>query len=186
MPPRHPAWVFQLYLSQMEETMGPKSFVIGVAILVGMGIWHVRAHQEAGEKKDSSPDAADLVKHGDYLVNEVAHCSHCHTAPDAKGQPEPSRLLQGTTLGIVPKKKTENWADKAPDITSGGLAGKWSEKDMIKFLTTGMNPDGEKPMPPMPVFHFNARDARAVTLYLKSVPGSKKGGVREKRSKDSE
>jgi mono/diheme cytochrome c family protein len=47
---------------------------------------------------------------------------------------------------------------------------------MAKFLTTGINPDGEKAMPPMPAFRLNARDARAVALYLKSVPGGKESG----------
>jgi len=163
-----------------------KCLIVSIAILIAVGIWQVRADQESGAKKDSDSDGAGLIKHGDYLVNEVAHCSHCHTAPDANGQPDRSRLLQGATLGIVPKKKTENWADKSPDITSSGLAGKWSEEEMVKFLTTGMNPDGEKPTPPMPVFHLNGRDARAVAHYLKSLPGAKRRGDSEKQGKDRE
>src|SRR5438067_158332 len=95
---------------------------VGIAILVAVGIWQVRADQDPRAKKRGGSPAADLVKHGEYLVNEVAHCSHCHTAPDAKGQPDRSRLLEGATLGIAPKQKTENWADKAPDITASGLA----------------------------------------------------------------
>ena len=50
---------------------------------------------------------------------------------------------------------------------------------MVKFLTTGINPDGEKAMPPMPAFRLNARDARAVALYLRSVPGGKEAGKGE-------
>jgi mono/diheme cytochrome c family protein len=148
-----------------------KYLAAGIAVLIAVGLWHVRAGPDSGAKEDRS----DMVKHGEYLVSRVAQCGDCHTPRDAKGEPDRSRLLQGTTLGFVPRKKTEHWADMSPDITGGGLAGKWSEEQMIKFFTTGVNPDGKKPIPPMPVFRLNERDARAVTLYLKSLPG-KKGG----------
>src|SRR5690348_17362195 len=100
---------------------------------------------------------------GEYLVNEVAHCSHCHSPRGDKGQPDRARLLQGATLPIRPKEPTTDWADKSPDITKSGLAGMWSEADMVKFLTTGKNPEGEGPKPPMPVFRLHEEDARAVT-----------------------
>jgi hypothetical protein len=57
---------------------------------------------------------------------------------------------------------------------------------MIKFLTAGTNPEGEKPIPPMPVFHLKTRDARAVFLYLKSLPGSKGREDRGKKSSNRE
>ena len=41
------------------------------------------------------------------------------------------------------------------------------------FSTTGVNPEGKKPIPPMPVFHLDPDDAHAVTLYLRSLPGKK-------------
>jgi mono/diheme cytochrome c family protein len=151
-----------------------KIVTCGIAILVAVGIWQVRADQQSRAKKGSGPDAG-LVKHGEYLVNEVAHCSHCHSPQDARGMPDRARLLRGASLPIRPKKETKNWADESPDITSAGLAGKWGEEAMIKFLMTGIDPEGEKPMSPMPVFRLNARDARAVTLYLQSLPGSKGG-----------
>jgi len=156
---------------------------VAIALLLALGLWQIQADQESRAKKTNSPDNADLIKQGNYLVSEVAHCGHCHTPLDSKGQPDRSRLLQGATLGIVPKQKTDNWADKAPNITSSGLAGKWSEQEMIKFLTTGVNAEGDKPTPPMPVFHLNTRDARAVFLYLKSLPGSKGGEDGDKKNK---
>jgi mono/diheme cytochrome c family protein len=135
----------------------------GLAVLIAVGLWQVRA----------APDAADLTKHGEYLVSRVAQCGDCHTPRDAKGEPDRSRMLRGATLGFVPRKKTEHWADMSPDITGSGVAGKWSEEQMIKFFTTGVNPDGKKPTPPMPVYRLQERDARAIILYLKSLPGKK-------------
>ena len=140
--------------------------------MVTAGIWYVHAGEKSESAQPRARDGgADLVKRGAYLVNEVAHCSHCHTPQGEKGQLDRSRLLQGATLPIRPKEKTEHWEGKSPDITRSGLAGMWSEEEMIKFLRTGNNPEGEKPTPPMPVFHLHQEDARAVALYLKSLPG---------------
>jgi len=169
-------------LSQMEGIMRSKYLMAGVAVVAVLILWQVRADQDSGAKKDSG-EAADLMKHGEYLVNEVAGCTHCHTPHDAKGQPDKSRSLRGATIPFAPKEKTKNWADMSPDITAGGLAGQWSEDQMVTFLTTGANPHGDKPTPPMPAFHLNARDAKAVTLYLKSLPGSKESKESDKKNK---
>ncbi len=163
-----------------------KCLTAGIALLVAVGIWQVRADQESDAKKEGSPDAAALLKHGDYLVNAAILCSDCHTPQDATGKFDRARLLRGAALPIRPKKETKNWADEAPDITARGLTGKWSEQGMVKFLMTGTDPDGKKARPPMPAFRLNARDARAVSLYLKSLPGSKEGGDGRKKNEERE
>jgi fructose 5-dehydrogenase cytochrome subunit len=146
---------------------------ISAAALAVAALCYVLAGQKHRLRADAKDNQAELTSHGEYLVNEVAHCTHCHTPQDAKGEPIPAKQLQGATLPIMPKKETKNWADKSPDITSSGLAGKWSEEQMTKFLMNGANPDDEKPRPPMPIFHLKEKDARAVTLYLRSLPGKK-------------
>src|SRR5262245_41065663 len=115
---------------------------VSVVAMLAAGVWLAGAAEPpgAGRKGDDS-----LVKRGEYLVTEVAGCTHCHSPPGDKG-----RMLQGATLQIQPKHPTKNWADEAPDITRSGLAGKWKEADLVKFLMTGKNPDGEGPTPPMP------------------------------------
>jgi mono/diheme cytochrome c family protein len=142
------------------------------AVLLAAGLWFVQAGEKPRPADEGRGDAA-LLEHGKYLALEVAGCTHCHTPQDAKGNHDPSRLLQGATLTIQPKVKTSNWADKSPDITHSGLAGVWSEAEMVKFLTTGLNPEGEKPTAPMPAFHLHEKDARAIALYLRSLPGKK-------------
>jgi D-sorbitol dehydrogenase (acceptor) len=145
---------------------------IGAVALLAAGAWlaHAGGQPGAGAK---GGDAA-LLKKGEYLANEVAHCSHCHTPRGAKGQIDRARLLQGASLPVQPKQKTEDWADKAPDLTRSGLAGMWDEADMVKFLTTGKDPDGEGPHPPMPAYRLHDEDARAVAAYLRSLPGKKR------------
>ena len=163
-----------------------KYLAVGLAVLVAVVLWQARADQEPGAKQKGGPGDADLIKRGDYLVNAAILCSDCHTPQDDRGKPDRARLLRGSTLPIRPKKETKDWADEAPDITSRGLAGEWGEEGMIKFLTTGTNPEGKKARPPMPAFRLNAEDARAVFLYLKSLPGPKEGGDKEKKNKNPE
>lgn len=148
------------------------SIGIGVLIVAAVALWQVRAGDEPRPKAEGRADDT-LVKRGEYLVTQVAGCTHCHTPQNARGAPDKARQLQGAELPIRPKKETKNWADKSPDITHSGLAGKWSEADMVKFLTTAHNPDGEGPTPPMPAFHLHEEDARAVAAYLRSLPGKR-------------
>ena len=145
---------------------------IGAAAALAAGVWLAPAGgQQPGAKGDDA-----LVKRGEYLALEVAHCGHCYTPPDAKGNPDRAKLLQGATLPIKPKDPKAEWADESPDITKGGLAGRWGEDGLVKFLPTGKNPGGHGPTPPMPTFRLKEEDARAVARYLLSVPGKKKDG----------
>jgi mono/diheme cytochrome c family protein len=144
-------------------------------IVLAVGIWQSHAGQ-----KPKSEATKDAVKHGEYLVSRVALCGDCHTPQDNKGKQDHSRLLQGAELTFKPIKKTKDWADHSPDISSGGLAGEWTEAQMVKFLTTGLNPEGKKAAPPMPAFRLAESDARAVAVYLKSL--SAKKGKDDKKS----
>jgi mono/diheme cytochrome c family protein len=165
--------------------MRVKCLTVAVAVLVAVGVWQVRAAQGPGAKPQTGPDAAGL-KHGTYLVNAAILCGDCHTPQDDKGKPDKAQHLRGSTLPIRPKKETKDWADEAPDITSRGLAGMWSEQALVKFLMTGTDPDGKTARPPMPAFRLNPEDARAVALYLRSLPGSKGRGAGEKAGKNPE
>jgi len=139
---------------------------VGVVAVLAAGLWSGRAE----EKPRAEPKGeAALIKHGEYLVNNVAGCTHCHTPHDEKGQPNASRNLQGATLSIKPKDEKAEWAGESPNITASGRARRWTEEEFGKFLTTGQNPHGQKPTPPMPVYKLKPEDARAVVLYLRSL-----------------
>jgi mono/diheme cytochrome c family protein len=156
--------------------MRSERLAAGIVILAAVGVWQVGAGQRTGAGAEGDGDTAGLIEHGEYLVNAATMCGDCHTPRDDRGGPDRARRLRGATLPIRPRKETRDWADESPDITASGLAGRWGEGAMVRFLTTGINPDGKKAMPPMPAFRLNARDARAVALYLRSVPGGKESG----------
>jgi mono/diheme cytochrome c family protein len=91
-----------------------KYILIGFAMVLSTAMWHARADQDSGTTKVDGTTVANLIKHGEYLVNRVAQCGDCHTPRDAKGEPDPSRLLQGSVLAFAPKEKTDQWAEDRP------------------------------------------------------------------------
>jgi RNA polymerase sigma factor (sigma-70 family) len=169
--------------------------LLAVLLVVGgMGWWTIHQMQAAepspqpaavyedrgGDKAQPKGDNAALIKRGDYLVNVVARCGDCHTPRNNKGELDMSRNLQGATMWFTPKVKSKGeWEDHAPDITSSGKAGKWSEEKMVKFLSTGGKSD-----PPMPAYNLAVEDAQAVTAYLRSLGGKKKGGKEKEKDRD--
>jgi mono/diheme cytochrome c family protein len=159
-------------LLTLEILMRLRMTLLAAAVLVvGSGAW--RWHVSAAEPPKAGANAA-LVKRGDYLANEVARCGDCHTPRDARGELDQTRAMQGAPLWVRPARRGKDWEDKAPDITASGKAGDWSEEKMIRFLSTGKKSD-----PPMPAYRLTAEDARAVTAYLRSLPGKGKAGKKK-------
>ena len=122
----------------------------------------------AGHPKSGDVDD-ETLKRGAYLVNNVAQCGNCHTPRNAKGELDATRHLQGAPIWFKSTKiQFEKWEDAAPDLTASGLASKWGEEKLVKFLSTGGQADA-----PMPVFKLTVGDARAVVAYLRSLPGKR-------------
>ncbi len=126
-----------------------------------------REPDRGGKKPVDRPAPAGVVERGEYLVRHVAKCTVCHTPRDDKGQLDQARLLQGAPIWIRPVIKSDEWAERTPDLTASGKAGKWKEEKMVKLLTRGSH----EANPPMPSFSMTAEDARAVYAYLRSLPG---------------
>ena len=122
----------------------------------------------AGQPKSDKVDD-ETLKRGSYLVNNVAQCGNCHTPRNAKGELDTTRHLQGARIWFKSTTiKLEKWEDAAPDLTASGLASKWGEEKLVKFLSTGAQADA-----PMPAFKLTEGDARAVVAYLRSLPGKR-------------
>jgi len=97
-------------------------------------------------------------------------CGDCHNPHNEQGEPIKEQLLQGTILPFKPLVPMPVWAEKSPNIA--GLPG-WEKDAAIKFLMTGVAPNGLPGRPPMPQYRFNQPDAEAITAYLKSLAPAK-------------
>jgi mono/diheme cytochrome c family protein len=93
-------------------------------------------------------------------------CADCHTPRTPKGEFDTSRWLAGADLSFAPIRPMP-WAGNAPRLA--GMPG-WTEAEIVRFLTTGINLKGAQPKPPMPPYRFSKADAEAVAAYLKSLP----------------
>ncbi len=113
----------------------------------------------------STPNESRRIARGRYLVEDVSMCGDCHTPLTANGQPNRQRWLDGAQLGFKPLHPMP-WFAKSPRIA--GLPG-LTKREAVKLLETGLLPNGQRLLPPMPQFRFSHRDAEAVVAYLESL-----------------
>lgn len=77
----------------------------------------------------SKPDEGPEVARGRYLVDNLAHCSTCHTPRNALMASDGDRYLAGSPLG--------GWF--APNITPDEVSGigNWSDQELVDYLKNG-------------------------------------------------
>jgi len=106
---------------------------------------------------------------GAYLANALGHCAECHSPRNRLGAIEPGKEFIGTTDGPD--------GDAVPNITPDkktGL-GNWSRDDLVYFLKTGADPDGDYAGGLMAevidegLSHLTQADLEAIADYLRSL-----------------
>ena len=82
------------------------------------------------------PERSDSWNRGAYLVRVMTHCGECHTPRNVMGAMDRDRELAGNPVGP---------GGKIPDLTPRNKQGivSWSASDVIEYLTSGMNPEGD-------------------------------------------
>lgn len=112
-------------------------------------------------------DLSEQETRGRYIAEALAHCGECHTPRNALGGLKTGQWLAGS---VTPDGK-----GKVPNITPAQL--KWSEDEIVEYLTSGFTPEFDSVGGHMAhVVENMARlpeeDRRAVAAYLKKVPPS--------------
>ncbi len=122
----------------------------------------------------AAPSARDAqakrIARGQYLVT-VQGCGDCHTPGTLYGSPDFGRRLAGSELGWRGPWGVSYPRNLTPDPETG--LGKWTEKQIVDAIRTGMRPDGRPLEPPMPwpnLTRLTDEDAYAIAAYLKSLP----------------
>ena len=110
-------------------------------------------------------DLTPQVERGRYIAEALAHCAECHTPRNVLGGLDKSRWLGGAP--------NPSGKGQIPNITPGKL--KWSEAEIVEYLTTGFTPEFDSVGGHMVhVVENMARlpqsDREAVAAYLKAVP----------------
>jgi len=145
--------------------MSPKIKNVHVMLLLLVGAAGAGFGQNQPAATGSRLNAGSATR-GEYIANNVAVCSQCHTPRNSTGAPDRSKWLEGAPLWLTSAAPVENWPLQAPRI-AGALPG--TDAEMVKLLTTGIWKTGTYLRAPMPQFRMSSEDAEAVVAYLKSV-----------------
>ncbi len=116
-----------------------------------------------------APPRGRNVKYGDYLVNNVASCSSCHTKRNMyTGNYTGPKFAGGM---VFHKEGDPSQIAVSPNLSpnlESGVLNKWSEKDFIQRFKTG-NIRTWSPMAWGPFSRMTEEDLGAIYLYLKSL-----------------
>ena len=106
---------------------------------------------------------------GAYLATALVHCGECHTPRNRLGGIERDKWLSGTADG----PNGHRVPNITPDKTTG--IGNWSVDDIVHYLATGQDPDGDDAAREMAEVIQNSTskltddDLKAIAVYVKSV-----------------
>lgn len=125
-------------------------------------------YPEYPKTKPATGAQEKLIKRGEYLA-KIGDCIACHTNMKEGGQQFAGGLPIATPFGTFYSPNI------TPDEETG--IGKWTEKDFIRALKEGRDPNGRNYFPVFPYVYFSKisdDDARALFAFLKSIPPIKK------------
>lgn len=131
----------------------------------------------APPEPDPGDYPADLVDRGQYLTGLLG-CGSCHTDGALVGAPVPGREMAGSSIGIAysnPLAVTRPGVLFASNLTSDEETGIGSRSlsDLVRMIRLGVNEHGSQTIPVMPwpaYVNITEPDARAIAMYLKSLP----------------
>lgn len=124
---------------------------------VRYGLPAMEARREVQRQASSNPSVevgkpSESTRAGSDALVRKHNCQACH------GQD-----LRGQQLGAL----------YAPDLTSSGVAGSWSEAEFVAAMRTGQRPDGSRMSDAMPwraIGKASDEELQQLWAYLKSLP----------------
>lgn len=129
-----------------------------------------KTEPQATDNKDS---LAKVLARGEYLANYVAVCTDCHSARDITKWSLP--VVPGTEGGGsgFPFGKEEGVPGTIfpPNITPFALKD-WSDDDIAKAMTVGVNKKGDTLFPIMPYHNYSRMakdDIYAIIAYIRTL-----------------
>lgn len=120
------------------------------------------------------PDRSAEWNRGAYLVQGLGHCSACHAERDPLGGVR--ETVGGEAAGGGQIMGT-NWYAPSLSARSEASMVSWPVEEIIRLLTTGVSRQATTSGPMAEVVaqslqHLTKADARAMAVYLKSLPES--------------
>lgn len=116
---------------------------------------------------------AQRLERGKYLAHHVSLCIDCHSTRDWSKLSGP---IDSNSFGIGGERFDHNiglpGVYYAPNITPYGLKD-WTDGEIFRAVTSGVNKDGKALFPIMPYPHFagmDPEDIYSIIAYIRSLP----------------
>jgi mono/diheme cytochrome c family protein len=158
----------------MQKLIKALLFVVGVLLIVAMaGVGYLYArYPDVPEAETITVEATpEKIERGRYLSHHVSGCVICHAERDMTrygGPVKPGTLGAGGELFGDPEA---GFAVYSKNITPAAI-GSWTDGELIRAITSGVNADGEPLFPIMPYRRY-ARMARedieAIVAYIRTL-----------------
>jgi mono/diheme cytochrome c family protein len=151
------------------------ALVIGVIVIfIYLQVILPRVGEAPDIKITASPE---MVQRGEYLANHVMLCMDCHGFREWNKFSGPMKPGSGGSGGeIFDQKFGFPGSFTAKNITPANLSN-WTDGEIFRAITTGVNKDGEAFFPVMPYKYYgqlDQEDIEAVIAYVRSLPAIEK------------
>lgn len=145
-----------------------------IAVLLGGGMLYLYTQFPAVEEAPvlTVDDDSELVERGRYLANHVAVCMDCHSQRDFTRFSGPiSPGTDGMGGDMFNHDMGFPGTFYAKNITPASLA-EWTDGEIYRTITTGVNRDGEALFPVMPYLSYgrmDPKDVEAIIAYIRTL-----------------
>ncbi len=164
-----------------------KILLLIVVLLIASLLTYVKtALPNVGKAPDMKIEATpEMVARGEYLANHVMLCIDCHSTRDWSKFSGPMMPgVKGNGGEVFDQKFGFPGSYISKNITPFHL-GNWTDGEIFRTVTTGVNKDGKALFPLMPYKHFgqmDVEDVKAVIAYIRTLPSNSQ----ENKASDSD
>lgn len=150
--------------------------IVIITIVIGLSYIKIALPNVGEPEKFTIESNDELIKHGEYLANNVMVCMDCHSERDWSKFSGP--LVEGT-LGKGGEVFDQNLGFPgtftAKNITPYKLSS-WTDGEILRAISTGVSKDGNALFPIMPYTHYgniDRKDLEAIIAYIRTLPSLK-------------
>ena len=159
----------------MKKLVKVLLFLVAIVVLIagaGVGYLFAKYPDVPAAENITVVSTPEKVARGEYLSKHVAQCVDCHAVRDFTKYAGP--IVEGTlgrggeNFGIA---GTAVRALHSRNITPAGI-GDWTDGELIRAFTVGVNKDGEPLFPIMPYPRYarlSREDVEAIVAYVRTL-----------------
>jgi mono/diheme cytochrome c family protein len=147
--------------------------VVLVLLVAGVGVGYLFAKYPDVPPPENVMvvSTPEKVARGEYLSNHVAGCVICHAERDMTKYGGPVKSGTSGAGGEFFGDESEGFAVYSTNITPAAI-GSWSDGELIRAFTVGVNRDGEALFPIMPYPRYarlSREDVESIVAYIRTL-----------------